>query len=161
MNVPPSNPGYNFTTADLSRAAVLSRDAVNRIIANGREEPDALAILAAILRTQAKNSVSYRPNTYQFGTYRKQMILADNPDRQYLMIQNTGNGDLMVIFEDGPVNVVDNSGSADAQNELVGLQTRALRIIGGGYFEPLVAPRNPITIFTLNGATNGLVIEGA
>jgi hypothetical protein len=80
--------------------------------------------------------------------------------RSYLLIQNVGSGDLMVLFEGGPSSVQDMS-SAAGQNELTVKQTRAIRVVAGGNYEPLMPPSNAITIFTIGTATQGVCIEGA
>ncbi len=154
-----SRPGYDFSTADLSRASI-SPDTLGRMILQQGMQPDAGALLAAILKTQRKNNARFRTATYNFATYNRQLIFAENMNRSYLIIQNVGSGDLMLVFEDGPVNLEDDS-AVGSQGLLIGMQTRALRIVAGGYYEPLVPPVNSLTIFTLNGATNGVAIEGS
>lgn len=159
----PSRPGYNFSAADLVRANITPEE-LGRMIALRQQSPenysyDAMQLLAALLKSQKPANALYKPSAFSFATYRKQMLFAENPNRNYLIIQNVGGGDLMVVFESGETNVADYSAAAD-QAQLTGLQTRALRIVAGGYFEPLTPPKNPITIFTLNTATNGVAIEG-
>lgn len=159
----PSAPGYEFTAADLA-GADIPRSLLSQLIAAPQsvpadQVPDPLQLLAAILKSQKRNSAIYRPIPFNFATFAQQMVLADNPNRSYLLIQVVGTGDLMAVFESGPNSVQDLSAAAD-QAQLTAKQTRAIRIVAGGNFEPLVVPTNAITLFTLNAATNGVVIEG-
>lgn len=158
--IQPSNPGSSFSAADLVRASI-NPEALGRILTGTSTEADTLQLLALLAKQQVKRNSRFRPNPFSFETYRKQLALSENPMRDYLLIQNVGSGDLMVLFEEGPVNVQDFSADADSQQELINSQTRALRIVAGGYYEPLVAPTNPITLFVLNTATNGVVVEGS
>jgi len=158
-DIKPSNPGYNFTTADLQRAS-FPPDLLGKMIVQAGKNPDAGALLAAILKSQRKQNANFRPASINFPIWSLQSLFSANPNRSYLIIQNTGNGDLMLIFEDGPASIQDNSGSTDAQQQLTNMQTRALRIVAGGYYEPLVPPTNSLTLFTLGVATNGVAIEG-
>lgn len=159
----PSPPGYDFTAADLASAdidrSLLARLIVAPQTVPAAQVPDPLQLLAALLKTQKRNSAAFRPVPFNFATFARQMMLADNPNRSYLLIQNVGSGDVMVVFENGPVSVQDLSAAGD-QSQLTAQQTRAVRIVAGGYFEPLVVPINAVTLFTLNTATNGLIIEG-
>lgn len=155
----PSKPGYHLSTADLQRA-YIGPDILGRIIQQAGQHPDTTALLAGILKSQRKNNARFRPAMFNFPAYNRQLLFTENPNRSYLIIQNVGAGDLIVLFEDGPVSIEDDSGSADAQQMLINAQTRGLRIVAGGYFEPLVPPVNSITIFTLNTETNGVAIEG-
>lgn len=158
QQIAPSRPGYRFSAADLDRASI-SPDELGRIIlASAADDPTAL--LAALLKSQTPMNSKYRPAPFSFTTYKKQMVLSENPKRNWLIVQNVGSGDLLIVFEDGPASVQDFSVAADSQQQLINLQTRALRVVAGGYFEPLVPPKNAITLFTLNTATNGVVIEG-
>jgi hypothetical protein len=53
------------------------------------------------------------------------------------------------------------SATAAGQAQLTNQQTRAVRVVAGGYYEPLIAPTNQITIFTLNTATQAMAQEFA
>lgn len=161
----PSQPGYNFSAADLARAS-LQPDELSRIIfgvqgtdANGLPI-EALQLLAQIAKNNAIKNATYRPGAINFPAWHRQLLFTENPNRSYLIIQNVGSGDLMVVFEDGPASIL-NQSSADGQTFLTQLQTRALRIVAGGYYEPLIPPKNNIAIFTLGTATNGVAIEGS
>lgn len=158
QQIAPSRPGYNFSSADVARASISPEELGKIILQSAANDPTAL--LAALLKAQVPMNSKYRPVPYNFSAYSSQLVLAENPKRNYLMIQNVGSNDLMVIFEDGPATVQDFSADADSQQLLINQQTRALRVVAGGYFEPLVPPKNSITLFTLNGATNGVVIDG-
>jgi hypothetical protein len=162
--IPPSNPGYAFNIADVARAGV-SMESLGRLILaeaarNPGGQPSLEALLAAILKTQARANCRYQPVAFDYTTFDYQQVLTENPLRSYLMVQNVGANDLLIVFESGPVTVQDFS-AASAQDYLTNMQTRALRVVAGGYFEPLKPPTNPISLFTLNGATNGVLIEGA
>lgn len=160
----PSEPGYAFNTADLA-GAKLSDISISRIIAAGAIDtqnggsPDIAALLAAILRTQRKANCRVSPLPFTLGIWQLQMILTENPLRNWMLIQNVGLGDLLLIEQTGSPTPVDYS-AATAQASLTLLQTRAIRIVAGGYYEPLVPPVNPVSIFTLNTATVGTVREG-
>ena len=161
----PSQPGYNFSTADLIRFNVSPLEAA-RILARTSEGNPAstlgdptLALLAELVRSQRRFNAQYGPFGFQLAIWRRLQVLPQNPLRSYLLIQNTGSGDVMVLFEPGPASVVDLSG-ASGQAQLTVDQVRAVRIVGGGNYEPLVAPTNEITIFSIGTATNGVVVEG-
>ncbi len=167
--ITPSRPGYAFSTADLARADVSPLEAARLIVANreaaaqvagdGGADPELKLILAAMLRAMKRANCRYQPFPFDFPIWTQQQVLTSNPLREYLMIQNVGNGDLLVVFEETSVTATDFS-AASAQSQLTNKQTRALRIVSGGYFEPLTPPTNAISIFTLNAATNGIVIDG-
>jgi len=152
----PSPNDPRLSAADLINLD-LRPEEVGRIIAQNTGEPTALQLLAAILKNQKKNNSNYQPAPYIFAAYQQQQIFPANPRRSYFLLQNVSAGDVLVIFEVAPNNLVDFSGD---HNSLIVKQTRSIRVVGGGYFEPLVVPTNAITLFTLNAAANGVCIEG-
>ena len=162
----PSVPGYDFSAADLRRARITP-EAAGRIIlagaapqAGGASAPDGTAaLLAAIIKQQRPRNTEYRQFPFFYDIWRQQQILTENENRGYLLIQNVGSGDLMILFEVSTTEVVDFSALADQQT-LVIKQTRAVRLVAGGSYEPQIPPINTITLFTLNTATNGIVVEG-
>lgn len=163
----PSQPGYNFSTADLLRFNVTPLEAA-RLVAQqtqGGAAPVAslgdptTALLAALVQSQQRRNAQYGAFAWSLAAWAKIQVLQQNPIRSYLLIQNVGSGDLMVLFESGPASAQDLSG-ASGQAQLTVEQTRAVRIVAGGNYEPLVAPSNQITIFTLGTASNGVVLEG-
>ena len=165
----PSLPGYQFSIADIGRYG-LSPLELARIVAretagnpgNLDQIPDPVtAILAEIAKSQRRSNARFNASGWQLATYARVQILATNPLRSYFVIQNVGSGDVMVVFESSSTKTEDLSGSAASQAQLTNQQTRAVRVVAGGYYEPLVAPTNEITIFTLNTATQGIIIEGA
>lgn len=173
--IPPSAPGYNLTSADVGALNVSPEQAARVMLAVAQGLPanvpglGAIApgdvsgvtlLLAAILRSQKRASASYTPFGFGFATWARQQVFGPNPNRAYLLIQNVGSGDLMVCFENGPQSVQDLSAATD-QQQLTNQQQRSVRIVAGGYFEPLVPPTNPITLFTLGTGTQGLAVEGA
>lgn len=164
----PSPTGYEFNSADLAQAKISDAD-VSRIILGATQSiapvspgsaDGVAALLASILKTQKKNSCNYQPFPFDYAIFTKQQVLAKNPLRQYLLIQNVGSGDLLVVFEESGSTPEDFSAAAN-QQALINMQTRAIRIVAGGSYEPSTAPLNAITLFTLNTATNGLVIDGS
>jgi len=165
MQLRPSIPGYDFNVADLRRASVSNETAGQIILAAQQSgavasSPDGMAaLLAAILKQQRPRNANYAPFPFNYDIWRQQQVLTQNENRGYLLIQNVGLGDLMVVFEEAPSIVQDFSGVTDQQT-LVIKQTRAIRIIAGGTYEPQIPPINSVTLFTLNTATNGLVVEG-
>lgn len=167
MNKPLPPSRLAASAADLSRA-VLPSDEVSRMILAGNQQAvagggsgfDPSVLLAAILKSQVKANSRYNVTGWQLDDFQQQMIFTENPLRNYLLVQNVGSGDLMIIFEDTGVEVQDFS-TAASQQQLIDKQTRAVRIVAGGYFEPLVPPTNSITIFTLNTATVGIAIQGS
>lgn len=165
MELRPSKPGYDFNVADLRRAEVSQQSAANIILSAQQSgapasSPDGMAaLLAAILKQQRPRNASYAPFPFNYDIWRQQQVLTKNENRAYLLIQNVGMGDLMLVFEEAP-NTVQDFSAIDDQQTLVIKQTRAIRIIAGGSYEPSIPPTNSITIFTLNTATNGLVVEG-
>lgn len=162
LNLPPSLPGARFSSADLLRARIRPETLGNLILQQQAPgvAPDALALLASMLKEQRKQNAKFQPFPFNFGIWTMQQVLPENANRSYLLIQNVGNGDLLVVHEGASITPVDMS-SADGQVSLTVTQTRAIRIVAGGNYEPLVAPSNPISIFTLNAATLGVVIEGS
>lgn len=169
--VAPSKPGYNMAVADLARFDITPLEAA-RIMAgttqgqsptgaNVAAAPDpVITLLAQLVKTQRRNNTVYGPLGWSLAAWAKLQIFTQNALRGYLIIQNVGSGDLLVLFEGGPVSAQDLS-SAGGQTQLTTEQTRAIRIVAGGYYEPQVAPSNPITIFTLGTASNGVAIEGS
>lgn len=163
--IPPSRPGYDFATADLGRAGV-SRAAIQRFIGrsqapgSGSAEVNYETLLAQIALQMPKKNCRTNTYTYQIGAWFKQMILGENLDREYLFLQNVGSGDILVVQESGQRIPEDFSTTAGTQNVLTILQQRSVRVIAGGYWEPMKAPTNEISIFTLGTAAQGIVIEG-
>jgi len=165
MQLRPSKPGYEFNVADLRRASIAPQEAGNIILAAQQSgavasSPDGMAaLLAAILKQQRPRNANYAPFPFNYDIWRQQQVLTQNENRGYLLIQNVGMGDLMIVFEEAPNTVQDFSAVTDQQT-LVIKQTRAVRLLAGGSYEPQIPPINSITLFTLNTATNGLVVEG-
>lgn len=161
--IQPSNPGYDFSSADLTRAGVSVMEAARVILAAKQEQgsafPDPAALLAAIFKDQRKQNAKFQPVAFSLDIWMLQQVLNENPLRSYLIVQNVGSADIMILHETSNTVPQDYS-AASAQNELTIKQTRAIRVVSGGYYEPLVAPSNPISIFTLGAGTNGVVIEG-
>lgn len=162
VQIKPSAPGAQFSSADLLRATVTPQQAARIILEQTAQGglPDAVALLAAMFKEQRKQNAKFQPVPFDLPIWTLQQVLPENPQRSYLLIQNVGGADLMVVHETGPLQPQDFS-AATAQAYLTIMQTRAIRIISGGNYEPLVAPSNPISIFTLAAVTNGVVIEGA
>ena len=170
----PSRPGYNFTVADLLNFDISPLEAAKIMVAASGGAPANLsgdaaaglqvdpivALLAGILKSQKRSNAQYGPFAWQLTLWSQIQVLTQNAVRSYLLIQNVGSGDLMVLFEGGPSSVQDMS-SAAGQNELTVKQTRAIRVVAGGNYEPLMPPSNAITIFTIGVATQGVCIEGA
>lgn len=163
----PSRPGYNFSTADLEAYGISPREAARILVQATGGEPGSLqaepgdlivALLAQLAKSQRRANAVFAPIPFSLATYTRQQMLSSNPRRSWLMIQNVGSNDLMVAFETAQLTPENLSGNT---SELTNQQQRSLRIVAGGYFEPLVAPSNAITLFTLNGATNGVIVEGA
>lgn len=152
----PSRPGYNLSTADL-RGVSVDAMTVDKIIAQGRNAPDALTLLAELLKRGAPRNARYQPIAYQYPVYTQQQVLNENKNRSVLIIQNVGNGDIFALMEGGNATPQDFSGNT---TQLSYAQTRAIRIVAGGNFTPQIPPSNAITLFTLNAAANGVVIEG-
>ncbi len=126
---------------------------------SGQWETDVIRMLSALYQRAHPRSARYTPRPFNFATWIRQQVFAENPNRSYLIIQVIGNGDLFVVFEESAIQAT-SFAAATAQPSLTLLQGRAIQIVGGGSYEPIVAPTNAITIFTLNAATNGIVIEG-
>lgn len=157
VRVPPSQPGYDFTIADLQRASVTPEQASRIILQRtqgGAVAADGTALLAAILKACFKQNCYAQQVAYSLPAWSIVQLQGLDYARNYFELQNVGSGDLMVIFEPGP-NVVKDLSSPAGQTELTLKQTYAFRIVAGGNYAPFVAPVNPITIFTLGTATNG------
>lgn len=169
MFTKPSGLQKTFSYADLLNANISAQQAGQIILgATATAEqhdpgsaPGVAALLAAILKSQKKNNCDYRPYPFNLNIWQQQMVIAANPNREYLIIQNVGSGDLLIVFEVAGTEVTDFSASANDQQQLITKQTRAIRLVAGGSYEPATAPRNPVTIFTLNTATLGLIVEGS
>lgn len=168
LQLPPSSPGYLFSVSDVAQAKIPT-DTLNRIIVNAVQNgapvapgsaDGVAALLAAILKNAQPKNCDYQPFPFAYAIWNRQQVLAKNPDRAYLLIQNVGSGDLLCVFEETGIEVTDFSATPDTQQTLIVQQTRAIRIVAGGSYEPNIAPRSAVTLFTLNTATNGLVIEG-
>lgn len=160
-NITPSRPGYQFRAADLL-AARISMEELGRIILTQSEGDDqslVLALLAGILKTQRRVNCNGNILGFQLAIWNQVQILGPNPLRNWLLIQNVGAGDLMVCFQDASSTPQDFS-SAEGQLMLTAQQVRSVRVVAGGYFEPLIPPTNPITIFTMATATTGIACEG-
>ena len=163
----PSQPGYNFTTADLQRfnitpedaARLLARETQGGAVPVNQLENPITALLAEMVRAQRRFNARYGSFGWSLAAWAKLQLLQQNPLRAYMLIQNVGSGDLMVLFESGPASAADLS-STGGQAQLTVEQTRAVRIVAGGNYEPLVAPSTEVTIFTLGTATQGVVVEG-
>lgn len=163
----PSPPGYNFSTADLLRfnvtpeeaARLLARETGGGAVPVNQLENPIPALLAELVRAQRRFNARYGNFAWSLAAWAKIQLLQQNPLRAYMLIQNVGSGDLMVLFESGPASAQDLSG-ASGQAQLTVEQSRAVRIVAGGNYEPLVAPSTEVTIFTLGTATQGVVIEG-
>lgn len=166
--VPPSRGGYNLATADLDRAGIPRSTLLNFIATqqsaaqngNSNNLLSLEALLAQMLLDMNRKNTQATNYTYQLGAWQKQMILGANPARDYFFLQNPGSGDVLIVFESGNRTPEDFSANAGTQNTLVTLQRRSVRVISGGYFEPLKAPKNEISVFTLGTGTQGMVIEG-
>lgn len=169
--IPPSPPGPSFASADVTQADIAAAGDISQAQAasiilqatNGgqgvqNDQSGVIALLAAILRNQKRNNANYTPMPFSFGAYIQQQLVGADPLRNYLLIQNVGSGDLMVLFETSSVNAQDFS---SATAVLTTKQTRCVRIVAGGYYEPLVAPTNAISLFTLGTGTNGLFVAGS
>ena len=163
----PQQPGYELATADLLRVQVTPLEAARTIAqqtgnanvpVSSLDNP-AIALLAQLVKSQRRANAHYGSFPWSLAAWSKLQVLTQNPLRSYLLIQNVGSGDLLVLVETGPANAQDLS-SAGGQAQLTVEQTRAIRIVAGGNYEPLVAPSDFITIFTLGTASNGVVIEG-
>lgn len=161
QRIPPSYPGYDFSAADLKNFTINQQE-IARIIMQRTTAGtmDGTGLLAAILRVCKKSNASYSPIPFGLDDYQSQQITGADPLRSFLCIQNVGSGDLMVVFQAGSPVIEDFSGSADSQNVLNLLQLQSFRIVAGGNFFPDTPPNNPITIFTLGTATQGVVMVG-
>lgn len=158
----PSPFNYDFRSADL-RGAQIRPDDVARIILQATQGGgiDATALLAAILKSQKKSNSYYSPIPFGLSAYNAQQIDGLNPMRNFFLVQNVGSGDLMVVFQAGDPVITDYSADANSQNVLNLLQLQSVRIVAGGNFFPDTPPINPITIFTLGTATQGVVVVGS
>ena len=162
QELPPSRPGYNFRAADLASADIprsLIRSVLNQAQAQVQQgvAPDLYALFASMLKNQQPRNAKYGPITYNFTAYTRQQMLSENPDRSYLLIQNVGSGDILALFEGSSPQPTDLSTNTSV---LIQAQTRAVRIVAGGSYEPSIPPSNPVTLFCLNTAANGVVFEG-
>lgn len=160
--IAPSRPGYLFNVADLLDARI-GQEQLGRIILEGRDSGDPseqyLAILAGILKNMDTRNCDGIIQGFSLPVWTQVQILGPNPNRNWLLLQNVGSGDLMVTYKTGNPNPQDFS-AASAQAYLTQEQIRAVRVVAGGYFEPIKAPRQAITIFTLGTATQGVACEG-
>ena len=167
----PSPPGYLFSTADIARAGLSPLELARLIVKETEGQPAGgnltelenpiVVLLAEIAKSQRRSNARFNSSAWQLAAYSRVQILASNPLRTYFMVQNVGSGDLLVIFESGSTTTEDLSTPAASVAQLTTQQTRAVRVVAGGNYEPLVAPTNEVTIFTLNTATQGIIIEGA
>lgn len=164
----PSAPGVDLAQADVARAEVTREQAAQIILQAGggagsqginADVGGMMALLATLIKITKRNSARYMPFGFGLAAWARQQVLTENPLRSYLLVQNVGSGDLMVVMETGPIAVQDLSSAAN-QQQLTNQQLRAVRVVAGGYFEPLTPPVNPVTIFTLGTGTTGLVVEG-
>ncbi len=161
--IQPSHPSYNLSVADITNAD-LPRAAVQRVLAQAQAEtqagnaPDIYMLLASMLKNQQPRNARYGPITFNLAAYVKQQILTENTSRSYLLIQNVGSGDIFALVEGGSPQATDLSGNTTV---LIQAQTRAVRIVAGGSYEPSIPPSNAITLFTLNTAAYGVVFEGS
>lgn len=158
---PASPPGYDFSAADLGSAEISLQEAARIILEKQQTGIDPLVLLAAILKAQRPRNARYNPTGFGLNAWNIQQIFTQNPARSWLMIQNTGMGDLLILFEPNNPTIQDFSGTADSQAYLTNSQLRALRVVAGGYFEPIIPTVNPVTIFTLGTGTEGVAIEGS
>lgn len=162
ISIAPSPPGYEFSAADLQRAT-LPTEAVARLIARkmaGDETvDDVTALLAGILRVVAKQSTYAQLVPFTIPAWHLIQLQGGDDLRNYFELQNVGGGDLMVSFESGS-NTIRDFSSAAGQTELTLKQASAFRVVAGGAYSPFVAPINPITLFTLGTATNGVLAVG-
>ena len=159
---------YNFTVADLQRFEITPTEAARMLVQQtGGQAPNAetvlgadpvVALLTQLVKSQRRANALYGPLGWSLAAWTKLQLFQTNPVRAYLLIQNVGSGDLLVLFEGGPTSPQDFSSNTD---QLTTDQTRAVRVVAGGYYEPLVSPTNAVTIFTLGTATDGVAIEGA
>lgn len=161
MNMRASPPNYEFNSADLAQAEVTSQEVAQIILEKNQTGVDPLVMLAAILKAQRPRNARYTPTGFGLAAWNIQQIFTQNPTRSWVLIQNTGGGDLLLLFEPGNPAIQDFSGAADSQAYLTNAQLRALRVVSGGYFEAIIPPVNPITIFTLGTGTEGVAIEGS
>lgn len=154
--IAPSRPGYNLRTADLRNVSVDAMT-IDHIIASGRETPDAMVLLAELLKRGAPRNARYQAVAYQYPVYTQQQVLTENKNRAVLVIQNVGTGDIFALMEGSNPTPQDFSGNP---TQLSYAQTRAIRIVAGGNFTPQIPPSNAISLFTLNAVANGVIIEG-
>lgn len=160
-HIAPSQPGYDFTSADL-RNAHIRPDEIARIIMQrtAAGAMDSMGLLAELLRRVKKANARYSPIPFGLAAFQIQMITGEDPLRSFLVIQNVGSGDMMVTFQPNNPVIQDFSADTDSQNILNQLQLQSVRIVAGGNFFPDTPPSNPITIFTLGTATQGIVMVG-
>lgn len=160
--IQPSPPGYEFSTADLARATIAPEKVASfiaRKVAGDDSVSDVAALLAAIVRYGFKQSTYAQLVPFTLPAWHIIQLQGGDEYRNYLELQNVGGGDLMVIFDAGNNQIQDLS-SAQGQTDLTLKQAYALRVIAGGSYSPYVAPVNPVTLFTLGTATNGVLAVG-
>lgn len=168
--VPPSRPGYEFSSADLARAEV-PREAINRMIGVGvqqmqqtGESPPPEVLLASIAQKQAVASVRYRIYPFNLATGRLLQILPENLARKSLLIQfYTGAGlgnNVAILLEQGPTSPAQfDQGPTDSR------LNRCLRISTDtnfpNPFQFFMTPVNPVTLITdTDSPIAGVIIEG-
>lgn len=156
----PSLPGYDFSAADLENAGI-DQQLIGKILMQARDGIiDPMTLLAAIIRGMKKANSYYTQVPFGLGTYQKQQLIGTDPKRNFLMVQNVGDGDLFVSFQPDDPKIVDFSTGADSQQVLNLYSLQCMGVVAGGNFFPDTTPINPITIFTLGVATQGVIIVG-
>lgn len=179
--MPPSPVGRDFAQADVGRAAI-GPAAAGRIIleyAAAGAKPDAVALLAGILKSQAKVNTRFIVTQFQLGDFvgppyngKKQQILPDNPLRQSLILvpnisASTGGdpppggtfGGTFYLFEPGPL-----TSDLFPFTDFPLYRSRAISsafFSGAGLIEFNTTPTNPVTIVVSRlSIVQGIIIEG-
>lgn len=152
---------YSLSTADLQRASI-SPDTVNRIIAQSvmqtqqsGQAPDVTALLAAMLKTQAKASVKINSYPFTIESNNCQQILPENPNRSFLIIQGFNSAIIFINFDIGP----------QAQQAIPGgFNTLQCLSFDGSFPIPTIefnpVPTNAVTIYNADvTAHSGVIFE--
>lgn len=166
MRVPPSQPGYDLSIADLG-SAEMGNLAIGHTIATGIQqmqqnggEPDPLMLLAQMLKKQSVSATKYRIMPFSLATGRIQQILPENPFRKALLIVPDPALEIAVYLSEGPTDV---DVPFDGPND-VRLKSSFKLVLDTTFPQPFqffVAPTNPITLITAyDMPVTGVIIEG-
>lgn len=151
----PSNPGYEFSAADLAQAAIPV-GVLNQLIApaaNGAPV-DMAGLLAALIKTQPKAASNFVTYPYSIASGNAQQVLPSNPLRTSLVIalNVVSSATVFVLLDQGPI----------SQSALQTTDTpRCLQVDSANTpFIFFVAPTNAITLLAAVGDIQGVILEG-